>query len=290
MNSPRARFGFSWGGSTTKKLIAVGGGFDTTRSGTIETYDIAGNTWTTATTAGGVTRTLDQPVHSFGFVKLSASRFIVAGGNGGTNNPSAHINAIKVNANGTVDVVADILNSGAIVGTARKDNIVVPTGRTDFSTFFPTPTAPSEIMVAMGLNNTPALVGNEIRVQIDWKAAGTTAPTYLGNSAGSAPTTDAAVPTVVDADVSPKNAASNPGYIILSGHAATGNQLSLNAIRKWTPDSSGGAWKTETTFGTNRTGVNADYIIALDKVLVTGGADRFPNASSTTYTVTDTVQ
>jgi hypothetical protein len=289
MNTARARFGFSWGGSSTKKLIAVGGGFGTTRDGTIETYDLAGDTWTTATTSGGVTRTLDQAVHSFGFVKLSASRFIVAGGNGATDDPSAHINAIKVNANGTVDVVADIKNGGSVIGSPRKDNIVVPTGRTDFSTIFPAPTTPSEILIAMGQNNTPALVGAEKKVVIDWKT-GTTAPTYAADSTGPAPTTDAVFPTVVDAYVSPKNASTNPGYIILSGHDPTGSQLAVNKIRKWTPSSSGGAWKTETTFGTSRTGVNADYNLALDHVLATGGADRFPAASSTTYTVTDLIQ
>jgi len=280
MNVPRAKFGLSWGGSTTKKLIAVGGGFGTTRTDTIETFNLGSpGAWATETP------TLNEALHSFGFVKLSASKFVTAGGDGATNNPSDHINAIKVNVNGTVDSVGDILTGGgATVIAARKDNIVVPTGKTGL-----TGTDPAEIMVAMGLTGT-TLLASATKVVIAWNSS-TTAPSYVSNSAGVVPTS-AALPTVVDAYLAPYDAASNPGYLVISGHDAAGSQLAINTIQKWNPSTTGGSWAaTPASFGAGRirTGVNASYVKSIDKVIPSGGADRFPATGSTTYLLMDQI-
>jgi hypothetical protein len=277
MNVARARFGLSWGGSTTKKLIAVGGGFGTTRTNTIETFNLATpGTWTTETP------TLDQAVHSFGFQKISDTKFVTAGGNGATNNPSAHINAIKVNANGGVDSVGDIKNGVNTVIDARKDNIVVPTGKTGLSG-----TDPVEIMVAMGQDSTPNLVTSTRRVVIAWNS-GTTAPSHVSNAAGSNPSNNVAFPTIVDGS----SASSNPGYMVVSGINAASPQLSVNTIQKWNTSSAGGSWGTATTFAAqNRTGTNAVYVTSIDKTFAAGGTDRYPaSASSTDYLNMDEIQ
>lgn len=286
MQQGRAKFGLSWGGTSTHRLIAVGGGFDNTRvsaANSIETYDLVNNQWTLAASGGGVTRTLDQAVHSFGFVKLSDTKFIAAGGNGGSNNPSDHINAIKVKADGTVDAVGDILDGLNTVMTARKDNIVVPTGKTGLGG-----TDRTEINVAMGQNSAspPALVTPVAeQLTIEWSAASPTgvAPTYVSASAGTgaAPLDNAAFPTVVDGYVSPNDATNNPGYVVITGMTGGANQTPVNSIQKWTPAAGGGAWTpitngTRVPLGQTRLGINAIYIKSIDKVLASGGTNQYP--------------
>jgi hypothetical protein len=284
MNVARAKFGFSWGGTTTKTLIAVGGGFGATRTNTIETFDRATpGTWTTETA------TLDQAVHSFGFRKISDTKFVTSGGDGATDspNPSAHINAIKVNASGRVDSVGDILNGGGnTVIVARQDNIVVPTGKTGLGG-----TDRVEIMVAMGEDNSsgsPVLVTTTRKVVIEWSSP----PSYVSDAAGSAPSSNAAFPSVVDAYVSPNDATSNPGYIVISGINAASPQAPVNAIMKWNPSTTGGSWGTSTMFAAqNRCGVNAVYVKSIDKVIASSGTDRYPaSASSTDYRNVDVIQ
>jgi len=293
MNTARAKFGLSWGGSTTKKLIAVGGGFGTTRTNTIEVYNRTTNAWAVATTSGGVTRTLDQAVHSFGFVKLSDTQFVTAGGNGGVNNPSAHINAIKVDANGDVVSVGDIKNGASTVITAREDNIVVPTGKTGLAS------GRVQILVAMGQDNAspPNLVAAPRTVDINWTP---TTATYDADAAGSAPLDNAAFPTFVDAYLSPKNAASNPGYLIITGlNGGASPQTPVNSIQKWTPSAGGGAWTpitvgTRVTLTQSRLGINGVYIKSIDKALVAGGTNRYAAGGAspvgTDYLNTDLIQ
>jgi len=285
----RAKFGLAVSGtSPNQKLIAIGGGFGSTRRDTIETFDFS-STWTEDTTAG---HKLDQGVHSFGFAKLSDTKFVIAGGDGATNNPSAHINAIKVNSSGTVDAVGDILNLGSPVIDARKDNIVVPTGKTGLSG-----TAPVEILVSLGQTNGPALVTTTRTVVIDWNS-GTTAPSYVSDAAPvnvapqfQSPSTNLAFPTVVDAYVSPKNASSNPGYFVLGGINAASPQLAQTAIQKFAPSATGGTWVTATSFANGKVGVNAVYVKSIDKVVASAGTDRYPSsASSNDRLTTDLIQ
>jgi len=288
MNHARARFGLALVGTSTKQLAAVGGGFGNTYTNTIETFDLAvPGTWTDSGT------TLSDPLHSFGFAKLSDTKLITAGGakdNGsGTQIVSDQFNAIKVSTAGAIVSKGNFRLDGTsnVIMSARKDNIILPTGQLPSGG-----TDKVEVYFAMGVNATPTLETTTGRVVIDWNS-GATAPSYVSNSAGTAPTTDAAFPTVVDAYVSPNNAASNPGYLILSGNNAAGTAVAT--IRKWNTSpagttTGGGSWGATAAFATSKTGVNAVYVKSLDKVIASGGVDQFTPAGSTTLNSTDVIQ